>query len=425
MTSVLAILENGPEPYKRPILERVLAAARESVPELRALFVRHELTPDSENLWYRAYFPEEDVLICDLRSPKKSALAIQRALRPREALVGVYTYLEEAVEAANAIAHHYRLPAICHGANASQVRRKDRMRAAVRSALLPHRAPATSTDFVDVFDVEGVRVFQPRWATSTRLAEAMTQWEVWRKSGQDAIIKPVAMGSSLGVATVPHGSSPEELSRLWKRAASVDFAKEYLRMQYAITRDVILETLIPHSAEISVEALVAEGTVHVIAISRKYVGRRQLVEFEEVAHLVDGADEDERRRLQCVLSVIARGLRLWNSAVHAEFLIGDGHITFVELGARLGGDLIPVAVEDATGNRFAAQSVAVCLGHGGSSRVGEALHVGIVKCAAGQGTTTLAAGVEAYRPHPEGPLFLRSADRKALETSLPLAISWE
>jgi len=130
------------------------------------------------------------------------------------------------------------------------------------------------------------------------------------------------------------------------------------------SQDVIVEECISRAGEISVEGVVSHTEPHVIAITHKVVRQFGGVEFAEMGHVTSVARNHPKwREINTAVTAIAKALALQSCAFHAEFIITPtDELYFVELGARLGGDLIPLIVEAATGFHFVTFSVNVALG---------------------------------------------------------------
>jgi hypothetical protein len=100
--------------------------------------------------------------------------------------------------------------------------------------------------------------------------------------------------------------------------------------------------------EISVDAAMFEGDYLPFFLARKWVGAEPY--FEEVGHLVTGNDPllaDEK--LMLMLADAHRALGWQHGMTHAEVKLTPHGPVVVEINGRLGGDLIPLIGQLATG----------------------------------------------------------------------------
>jgi biotin carboxylase len=121
---------------------------------------------------------------------------------------------------------------------------------------------------------------------------------------------------------------------------------------------VLVEELLT-GPEISVDCAVHRGRVHPLCVARKEVGYPPY--FEEVGHVVDGADP--LLADPGVLAVVQgahAALGYADGVTHTELKLTPSGPRLVEVNARLGGDLIPYLGLRATGvdPALAAASVA-------------------------------------------------------------------
>jgi len=177
---------------------------------------------------------------------------------------------------------------------------------------------------------------QPR---STLVADVDEALAAAAEIGYPVVLKPRALAASLGVVRV---DDPAALAAQWAFAhdTTVPGAPSYdvsvLVEQYA------------DGPEISVDAVVHHGTVTPLVLARKQLGYPPY--FEEVGHLVDGADPllaDERVRR--VLQDTHTALGFADGVTHTELRLTPSGPMVIEVNARLGGDLIPYLGMLATG----------------------------------------------------------------------------
>ncbi len=178
----------------------------------------------------------------------------------------------------------------------------------------------------------GVPSARCRRVSSLVEAEAVAQ-----SIGFPVVVKPQRMAASLGVV---RADDPEGLARAYETAT--DIARLLNQPQVILVEEFL------NGPEFSVESLVYGGTVHTVAVTRKEVGCAPY--FEETGHAVSPAESvpSEAEVLATVVSAHA-ALGITTGATHAEVKLTASGPRMIELGARLGGDLIPHLVQLATG----------------------------------------------------------------------------
>jgi biotin carboxylase len=170
--------------------------------------------------------------------------------------------------------------------------------------------------------------------------------------GYPVVIKPRALGASIGVALV---SSPHELDEGFAQA------REATEDGVGYFEEGVLVEEYMEGPEISVDSAILTGRVHALFLARKQLGFGSL--FEEVGHVVDASDpllEDP---------VILRVLNDAHAAVgfdcgmtHTELRLTRDGPKIVEINARLGGDLIPYIGMLASGIDAGAVAAALACG---------------------------------------------------------------
>ena len=162
------------------------------------------------------------------------------------------------------------------------------------------------------------------------------------------IIKPTDRSGSRGITRL---ESPEGLKEAIDRAAGEAFEHRVLAEEYAEGR------------EYSVECLSWEGSHRMLAITKKYTTGSP--HFIETAHLEPAPLTDERTeqvRKTVFHALDSLGIRV--GASHSELKITeDGTIRLIEIGARMGGDLIGSdLVPLSTGIDFTGEVIRAALG---------------------------------------------------------------
>jgi biotin carboxylase len=190
---------------------------------------------------------------------------------------------------------------------------------------------------------------QPASIPVANVDEALAAAE---RIGYPVVLKPRALAASLGVVRV---DDPEQL------AAQFTFAHD-TTVPGAPSYDVsVLVEQFADGPEISVDAVVYRGTVTPMVLARKLLGYPPY--FEEVGHLVDGADPllaDER--LRQILRDAHAALGFADGVTHTELRLTPTGPMVIEVNARLGGDLIPYLGMLATGVDPGLAAAAVACG---------------------------------------------------------------
>lgn len=137
------------------------------------------------------------------------------------------------------------------------------------------------------------------------------------------ITKPVVNSGSRGVIKA---HNKEELALAIKETLLHSHDGKYLIEEYI------------EGDEISVEALVQHGKVHVLQLTDKIVTPPPY--NVELGHIQPSKFIDLKQLIETLLQKIVDKTGLNNSALHPELKIKDGKITIIEIGPRLGGDFI-------------------------------------------------------------------------------------
>ena len=162
------------------------------------------------------------------------------------------------------------------------------------------------------------------------------------------IVKPLDRSGSRGVSKI---NSIEELPSAIKCAEECGFIKGALIEQYVEGR------------EYSVECISYQGTHHFLAITQKYTTGAP--NFIETGHLEPAQIDDEiRDKVKNVIFHALNSLKIKNGASHSEIKIDDdGNISIIEIGSRMGGDLIgSELVYHTTGIDYVKAVIQIALG---------------------------------------------------------------
>jgi len=162
------------------------------------------------------------------------------------------------------------------------------------------------------------------------------------------IIKPIDRSGSRGVSLV---NSFDEL------AEAIDIAKEV-----GFDKRVLIEEYV-EGAEYSVECLSYRGDHNFLALTKKYT--TGIPHFIETAHLEPAPVSDAMvQKIKEVVFHALDSLEIQNSASHSELKISEsGDIKIIEIGSRMGGDLIGSSlVYESTGIDFTANVIRIAVG---------------------------------------------------------------
>jgi biotin carboxylase len=177
---------------------------------------------------------------------------------------------------------------------------------------------------------------QPRSKLCFSISEARS---FAQSLGFPLVVKPRAMGASIGVALV---RTEQELTHRFDEAsqASRQGAEDF--------RDAVIVEEFISGPEISIDGRVVNGQYEPLFVARKRVGLPP--HFEEIGHLV--RFDDPLLADETILSGVRsahRAIRFENGITHTELkLTADGPV-IIEINGRLGGDLIPFLATCAIG----------------------------------------------------------------------------
>jgi biotin carboxylase len=239
----------------------------------------------------------------------------------------VVTYHEACVELVAVIGHALGVPN-CDPAAAARCRDKF----AAREALA--RAGVPSARFALVHD-----------AAEARAAAAAI--------GYPVVVKPRALTASFGVSKV---DNPAEL------AAAVDTASANAFPEpWGFRRGLLVEEFLD-GPELSVDCAAWRGHVEPVVFARKVLGYPP--HFEEVGHIVAPAEQlvDDPERVRSVVRDAHRAMGIDNTVTHSEVRLTATGPRVVEVNGRLGGDVIPLVAQAATGLNLPLASADIATG---------------------------------------------------------------
>jgi biotin carboxylase len=190
---------------------------------------------------------------------------------------------------------------------------------------------------------------QPKSALVETVDEALAAAD---RIGYPVVLKPRALAASLGVVLV---QNPDELAE-----------------RFAFTHDTTAPGAPHHAAsvlveeyadgpEISIDSVVYQGRVTPLYLAHKEVGYPPY--FEEIGHVVDGADPLlTSEHLRRILDKAHAALGFIDGVTHVELRLTASGPKIIEVNGRLGGDLIPYLGWHASGVDPGLAAAAVACG---------------------------------------------------------------
>ncbi|MFJ9446710.1 ATP-grasp domain-containing protein [Kitasatospora sp. NPDC101235] len=301
----LLLIGTGTEQYRRYALEQIAERHRVVL-----------LTPAAPT-WALPYIADHEV--ADTRDPDQALAAAER-LAARHRITGVLTWDEYAQHSAARLA-----AALGTFGNSEATARACRNKAASRAAFAAAGVPSAASHHADTLD--------------QALAAAET-------IGYPVVVKPAAAAGSIGVRLA---DVPSDLVDAYTQAAA-----------HAGHDGVLVEEYLD-GPEVSVECVTALGMTTPVAVTRKHLGPAPY--FEETGHSVEAGDP----LLALVGPVAVQALDavgFANGVSHVEMRLTDGGSTprLIEVNGRLGGDLIPHLVREATGIDLPLAAADIALG---------------------------------------------------------------
>ncbi|WP_327279967.1 ATP-grasp domain-containing protein [Streptomyces sp. NBC_01278] len=179
-------------------------------------------------------------------------------------------------------------------------------------------------------------LYQPGFELTTTVEQARA---AAARIGYPVVIKPRAMGASIGVVYAAEEAELDAAFRIALAASEVDPGP--------YRASAIVEAYAP-GPEISIDGAVHKGEYLPMFVARKHSSDQPY--FEEVGHLVDAADPlmadpDLMRTLARAHQVLG----IEDGITHSEVRLTARGPLIIEINGRLGGDLIPFLGRTATG----------------------------------------------------------------------------
>lgn len=160
--------------------------------------------------------------------------------------------------------------------------------------------------------------------------------------GFPVVIKPRKLAGSIGVVLADTEQALQ--AAIVARQAS----EKQVWTSSAIMEETLVEAYI-NGPEISVESLVVQGRVSIVAVTQKRLGPAPY--FEEVGHLVsfEPGGQDLPPEVQTLVVAAHQALAVEWGITHTEIRLGKDGAKVIELATRAGGDQILKLVELACG----------------------------------------------------------------------------
>ncbi|MGW2542512.1 ATP-binding protein [Kitasatospora sp. NPDC001574] len=169
--------------------------------------------------------------------------------------------------------------------------------------------------------------------------------------GYPVVLKPAAAAGSIGVSLA---TTPDDLPTAFDLAAKAADEAERTTGRCGVLVEEYLD-----GPEISVECVTARGVTTPVAVTRKRLGPPPY--FEETGHSVEAGDP----LLSLVGPVAVQALHAVgyaNGISHVEMRLTGSGPRLIEVNGRLGGDLIPHLVREATGIDLPLAAADIALG---------------------------------------------------------------
>jgi carbamoylphosphate synthase large subunit len=301
--STLLVIGSGLRYYREYLVESIHRRARAAGLKLVLL---NNLKPT----WQQQYFDE--IVLADVFDPAVM-IAEARKVAAREQVVGLMCWDEPLVLTAGELAAEFGVPGLGL--------------AGVHGCRDKHRTR-------DLLTAAGLR--QPGYAMTADAGEAR---EAAMKIGFPVVVKPRALGASIGVVLARDSSEFDAAFAVALAASEVD--------QGIYGAQAIVEGY-ADGPEISVDGAVHKGEYLPMFLARKESGEHPY--FEEIGHVVDAADPllaDEA--LVGTLARAHRALGIEDGITHSELRLTAYGPVVIEINGRVGGDLIPLLGKLATG----------------------------------------------------------------------------
>lgn len=228
----------------------------------------------------------------------------------------VVTYYEFYVEAVALLSARFGL----YG-NSLDTARMSRDKRLMRDAFARHGV-SSPTSVLALTDAEIVRVA--------------------REIGFPVVIKPRKLAGSIGVVLA-------QTEQVLQTAIEARQASEkQVRTRSAIMEETLVEAYVD-GPEISVESVVVNGKVNIVAVTQKRLGPPPY--FEEIGHLVsfEPGGQDLPPAVVALVAAAHQALKVQWGITHTEIRLGKDGAKVIELATRAGGDQILKLVELASG----------------------------------------------------------------------------
>lgn len=300
---VLLVIGSGLKLYREYLVASIQRCARAAG---LGMVLLNNLKPT----WQHAYFDE--IVLANVFDPGEM-LAAAREVAGRHQVVGLMCWDEPVVLAAGELAAELGVPGLSV--------------AGVRGCRDKNRTRTMLT---------AVGLLQPGYALVTSFAQASS---AAARIGYPVVLKPRAMGASIGVVVAADESELKAAFDVAMGAATVD--------QSRYGGGAIVEGYVG-GPEISVDAAVHKGEYLPMFVARKQTSDQPY--FEEIGHVVDADDPLlHDTDLIDVLARAHRALGVADGITHTEVRLTDRGPLIIEVNGRLGGDLIPFLGRTATG----------------------------------------------------------------------------
>jgi biotin carboxylase len=312
MKPTVIVVGGGKSEYRGYILERISRR------------YRLVLLSPQEPTWEREYVSDYAKITA---GDDEGIVATAKRVHGADAVAGVVTYHEACVELVAIIGHALGVP---HCDPVAAARCRDKL--AARQALA--RAGVPSARFALVHD-----------AVEARAAAAAI--------GYPVVVKPRALTASFGVSKV---DDPGAL------AAAVDTAHANAFPEpWGFRRGLLVEEYLD-GPEISVDCAVWRGRAEPVIYASKVLGYPP--HFEEVGHVVAPAEQlvDDPSRVRSVVQAAHRAMGIDDTVTHSEVRLTADGPRLVEVNGRLGGDVIPLVAQIATGLNLPLASADIATG---------------------------------------------------------------
>lgn len=301
--NVLLVIGSGLRMYREYLVRPAAAYAR-------SLGLELVLVNNLKPTWQSEYFDEIEVVnVFD----HELLFAAARGIAARRTVVGVLCWDEPLVMPAAVLADEFGVPGLSV-AGVTGCRDKHRTRTLLAEAGIAQPA-------------------------STMVHDEREAAEVAARTGYPVVVKPRALGASMGVVLAADES---ELQAAYRTASDASLVGDEPYRGGALIEEFA------SGDEISIDAAVHKGEYLPMFVARKRTGHYPY--FEETGHVVDAADPLlTDRGLMDMLARAHEVLGVENGLTHTEVRLSPRGPVIIEVNGRLGGDLIPFLGRTATG----------------------------------------------------------------------------